>query len=49
MRTFCYRFPDKAALFGAVVRRIIEGPGPPAGTPLFEGGSLVAVLRPWRG
>ena len=44
-RTFCYRFPDKAALFGAVVRRIIEGPRPPAGTPLFEGGSLVEVLR----
>ena len=44
-RTFYHRFPDKAALFGAVVRRIIEGLRPPAGTPLYEGGSLDEVLR----
>jgi TetR/AcrR family transcriptional regulator, mexJK operon transcriptional repressor len=44
-RTFYHRFPDKAALFGAVVRRIIEGLRPPAGTPLYEGGNLEEVLR----
>jgi TetR/AcrR family transcriptional repressor of mexJK operon len=44
-RTFYHRFPDKAALFGAVVRRIIEGLRPPAGTPLYEGGNLKEVLR----
>jgi TetR/AcrR family transcriptional repressor of mexJK operon len=44
-RTFYHRFPDKAALFGAVVRRVVEGLRPPAGTPLYEGGSLEEVLR----
>ena len=44
-RTFYHRFPDKAALFGAVVHRIIEGLRPPAGTPLYEGGGLEEVLR----
>ena len=44
-RTFYHRFPDKAALFGAVVHRIIEGLRPPAETPLYEGGSLEEVLR----
>jgi AcrR family transcriptional regulator len=44
-RTFYHRFSDKAALFGAVVRRIIEQLRPPAGTPLYEGGSLDEVLR----
>ena len=44
-RTFCHRFPDKAVLFGAVVHRIIEGRRPPAGTLLYEGGSLEEVLR----
>ena len=44
-RTFYHRFPDKAALFGAVVHRIIHGLRPPAGTPLYEGGSLEEVLR----
>jgi len=44
-RTFYHRFPDKAALFGAVVHRIIEGLRPPAGTPLYEGGSPEEVLR----
>ena len=44
-RTFYHRFPDKAALFSAVVRRFIEGLRPPAGTPLYEGGSLEEVLR----
>ena len=44
-RTFYHRFPDKAALFAAVVRRIVEGLRPPAGTPLYEGGSLAEILR----
>ena len=43
-RTFYHRFPDKAALVGAVVCRIVEEPRPPAGTPLYEGGSLEQVL-----
>ena len=44
-RTFYYRFPDKTALFEAVVHRIIEGLRPPAGTPLYDEGSLEDVLR----
>jgi TetR/AcrR family transcriptional regulator, mexJK operon transcriptional repressor len=44
-RTFYHRFPDKAALFGAVVHRVISGLRPPAGTPLYESGSLEEVLR----
>jgi AcrR family transcriptional regulator len=43
-RTFYHRFPDKAALFGAVVRRIIEELRPPSGMPPYEGGSLEQVL-----
>jgi TetR/AcrR family transcriptional repressor of mexJK operon len=43
-RTFYHRFPDKAALFGAVVHRIIEELRPPAGTPLYEGRDLEEVL-----
>jgi TetR/AcrR family transcriptional regulator, mexJK operon transcriptional repressor len=31
-------------LFGAVVRRIVEGLRPPTGTPLYDGGSLEEVL-----
>jgi TetR/AcrR family transcriptional regulator, mexJK operon transcriptional repressor len=44
-RTFYHRFPDKAALFGAVVSRIVEALRPPSGTPLYDGGSLEEVLR----
>lgn len=44
-RTFYHRFRDKAALFAAVVHRIIEGLRPPSGTPLYEGASLEATLR----
>ena len=44
-RSFYYRFPDKAALFGAVVRRIVEELRSPAGTPLYPAGSLEEVLR----
>jgi AcrR family transcriptional regulator len=43
-RTFYHRFPDKAALFGAVVRRIIEELRPPSDPPFYEGGSLEQVL-----
>jgi AcrR family transcriptional regulator len=44
-RTFYHRFPDKAALFEAVVHRIIEGLRPPAGAPLYDEGGLEEVLR----
>jgi TetR/AcrR family transcriptional regulator, mexJK operon transcriptional repressor len=43
-RTFYHRFPDKAALFGAVVHRIIQGVRPPPDVPLFEGSGLGEVL-----
>jgi AcrR family transcriptional regulator len=44
-RTFYHRFPDKAALFAAVVHRIIQTLRPPAGTQLYEGGGLDDILR----
>ncbi len=44
-RTFYHRFPDKSALFGAVVHRIIEGLRPPPDIPLFAGETIDAVLR----
>jgi TetR/AcrR family transcriptional regulator, mexJK operon transcriptional repressor len=44
-RTFYHRFPDKAALFAAVVHRIIEGLRPPASVPLYDGGTLEEILR----
>jgi len=45
-RTFYHRFPDKTALFSAVVHRIIERLRPPAGVPLFdEGSDLRAILE----
>ena len=44
-RTFYYRFPDKAALFAAVVHRIIQGLRPPAGTPLYDGDGFDERLR----
>jgi AcrR family transcriptional regulator len=44
-RTFYHRFPDKAALFAAVVHRIIERLRPPAGVPLVEGANLHAKLE----
>ncbi|HEY7943407.1 MAG TPA: TetR/AcrR family transcriptional regulator [Casimicrobiaceae bacterium] len=43
-RTFYHRFPDKPALFVAVVHRIIEGLRPPADVPLLEG-DLQEILR----
>lgn len=44
-RTFYHRFEDKAALFAAVVHRIIEQIRPPPGVPLLEGATLPEVLR----
>lgn len=44
-RTFYHRFEDKAALFGAVVHRIIERMRPRADVPLVEGADLPAILR----
>src|SRR5215472_6308861 len=37
-RTFYHRFPDKPALFVAVVHRIVDRLRPPANMPLLEGG-----------
>lgn len=44
-RTFYHRFPDKAALFDAVLRRIIQGIRPPPDVPLYVGSDLSEVLR----
>jgi TetR/AcrR family transcriptional regulator, mexJK operon transcriptional repressor len=44
-RTFYHRFEDKAALFGAVVHRIVERLRPPADIPIVEGADLAAILR----
>lgn len=44
-RTFYHRFDDKAALFAAVVHRIIERIRPPAEVPLIEGTTLRDILR----
>jgi AcrR family transcriptional regulator len=44
-RTFYHRFDDKAALFAAVVHRIIEKARPPPGVPLVEGTTLQEILR----
>jgi len=43
-RTFYYRFPDKAALFGAVVHRIVDRLRPPDVAGLFLGGSVEEIL-----
>lgn len=44
-RTFYHRFEDKAALFGAVVHRIIDRLHPPANVPLLEGANIEEVLQ----
>jgi AcrR family transcriptional regulator len=44
-RTFYHRFDDKAALFAAVVHRIIEQIRPPAEMPLLKGATLHEILR----
>ena len=43
-RTFYHRFVDKAALFGAVVHRIVGRLRPPDVSGLFVGGSLEEIL-----
>jgi len=43
-RTFYHRFPDKAALFGAVVHRIVDRLRPPDVAGLFVGGSVEEIL-----
>lgn len=43
-RTLYARYPDKAALFGAVVRRIVGRLRPPDVSGLFIGGSLEEIL-----
>ena len=44
-RTFYHRFDDKAALFAAVVHRIIELIRPPPQVPLLQGVKLDEILR----
>jgi len=44
-RTFYARFPDKEALFAAVVHRIIQRLRPAANIPLIEGADLEAILE----
>ena len=44
-RTFYHRFPDKEALFAAVVHRIIQRLRPAANIPLIEGGDVETVLE----
>jgi TetR/AcrR family transcriptional regulator, mexJK operon transcriptional repressor len=44
-RTFYHRFPDKEALFAAVVHRIIQRLRPAANIPLIEGADLKTVLE----
>jgi TetR/AcrR family transcriptional regulator, mexJK operon transcriptional repressor len=44
-RTFYHRFPDKAALFAAVVHRIVEQVRPPPEVPLLQGATLEEILR----
>jgi AcrR family transcriptional regulator len=43
-RTLYHRYPDKAAVFGAVVRRIVGRLRPPDVSRLFVGGSLEEIL-----
>lgn len=43
-RTLYHRYPDKAALFAAVVRRIIDRLRPPDVAGLYIGGSLEEIL-----
>lgn len=44
-RTFYHRFDDKAALFAAVVHRIVEQIRPPPQVPLLQGAKLEEILR----
>jgi len=44
-RTFYDRFDDKAALFAAVVHRIVDRLRPPADVPLIEGANVEEILE----
>src|SRR5664279_1148842 len=44
-RTFYHRFPNKEALFAAVVHRIIQRLRPPPDIPLVEGADVETVLE----
>src|SRR5664279_624371 len=44
-RTFYHRFPNKEALFAAVVHRIIQRLRPPPDIPLIEGADVEPVLE----
>jgi len=44
-RTYYHRFPNKEALFAAVVHRIIQRLRPAADIPLIEGADLETVLK----
>ena len=44
-RTFYSRFENKAALFGAVVHRVVERLRPPDPAGMFEGGTLEEILE----
>jgi TetR/AcrR family transcriptional regulator, mexJK operon transcriptional repressor len=44
-RTFYHRFDNKAALFAAVVHRVIEHIRPPPEVPLLAGATLHQILR----
>ena len=44
-RTFYHRFDDKAALFAAVVHRIVDSLRPAGGAPSFEGLDFPGTLR----
>ncbi len=44
-RTFYHRFPDKEALFAAVVHRIIQRLRPAANIPLIEGADIQTILE----
>ncbi len=48
-RTFYHRFDNKAALFAAVVHRIIQQIRPPPAVPLLQGTSLHDILRRFAG
>ena len=44
-RTLYHRYQDKAALFGAVLHRIVERMRPAGGIPIVEGADLATNLR----
>ena len=44
-RTFYHRFPDKAALFSAVIHSVIDRLRPPADVPIIKGANLREILE----